>query len=247
MKARHTPLVSARVAAASFAFAITTGAVSFGCSSSSQDPGPGANNNQNVGAATNPYGVAYPTEAIGAGARRGTIAGDVLRNYKFLGYRNTEQKQKTAAGELESISMSEFFDPEGRQYKLIHINVGAVWCEPCNAEAEELRVIAPEMRDQGVLFIQALSDGPVRGVGATQKDLDGWMTKQQPTFTELLDPEVVNLGPLFVSGAVPFNADIDPRTMEILKAQAGYNGNLKPEVQRWLDWVNSNAPSYGGK
>ena len=114
-----------------------------------------------------------------------------------------------------------------------------------NAEAEELRAIAPELRDEGVIFIQALSDGPIRGTGATQKDLDDWILKQTPNYTEVLDPELANLGPLFVSGAVPFNADLDARTMELLNASAGYNGNIRPEVEKWLAWVNSNEPSYG--
>ena len=96
---------------------------------------------------------------------------------------------------------------------------------------------------EGIAMLQALSDGPVLGTGATQSDLDQWVAKYKPTFAEVLDPGLANLGSFFPAAEVPWNADIDPRTMEILYATTGWAGNVQSEFMTGLSDVEL-APGY---
>jgi hypothetical protein len=59
----------------------------------------------------------------------------------------------------------------------------------------------------------------------------------------VLDPGNNNLGVFFDAAAIPWNANIDVRTMEILSAGVGYDGTEKADIQTWVDWVGSNPPS----
>jgi hypothetical protein len=46
----------------------------------------------------------------------------------------------------------------------------------------------------------------------------------------MLDPGLLNLGSFFVASSVPWNADIDPRTMEILHSATGWSGDLDSDL-----------------
>ena len=108
----------------------------------------------------------------------------------------------------------------------MHLSVAAVWCEPCNEETVAF-VAAKAMLDQEqVVLVQALSDGPTKNVPATTGDLQFWISENKSNFTEMLDPNLTNLGTFFDAAAVPWNADIDPRTMEILDDGTGYAGTV---------------------
>lgn len=227
--------------------------VFFACSSSNtQDSGlqgPGQTQGQ---AELNPYGVAYPTSNIGYLARRGSVPGNVIQNYKFQGYQaaaDSSTQLDTSAG-LKNIALADFYDPQGKLgpngvgIKIIHLSVAAVWCPPCNDETDQTSQVAASLTQQGVVFVQALDDGAQVGTPATQKDLDGWIVKHKSNFTEMLDPGLKNLGQFFDAAAVPFNANIDARSMEILSAGVGEpQPSVQADVQRWLNWVAANAPS----
>jgi hypothetical protein len=59
-------------------------------------------------------------------------------------------------------------------------------------------------------------------------------------FTMMLDPDVKNLGQFFDAAAIPWNANIDARSMEILTAGVGYNPRITAEVDQWLQWIDAN-------
>jgi hypothetical protein len=237
----------------------------FGCSSSpaksSGPPAPtGTQNpgtpppNQLQGHDTNPYGVAYPTANLGTSARKGTVAGNVIANYKFLGYPNADPSQTTNVGQgLQTVALADYFDPQVKTYKLLHLGVAAVWCVPCNDETNALAgALTQQLAQSGVVFVQALDDGPTLGIGATPTNLNAWISgvgravKPAPpiNFTDVLDPGNANLGAFFPAAAIPWNAYIDPRTMEILYADVGYSGDPQGDAQTWLDWISKNPPSY---
>ena len=222
------------------------------CSSSSQQDsgltGPGTGSSA---VETNKYGVAYPTNNIGYLARRGAIAGNVIQNYKFQGYNALPDSSAVldTSGGLTQISMADFFDPEGKLgpngvgIKVIHLSVAAVWCPPCNDETDQTSQVAAELTQQGVVFIQALDDGATVGTPATAQDLNSWITKHKSNFTEMLDPGLRNLGQFFDAAAVPFNANIDARSMEILSAGVGEPQSMTADVQQWLNWEAKNPPT----
>lgn len=215
-----------------------------GCSSSTPDSGIAANTGTQA-AENNPYGVAYPTQNLGTQQRRGTAPGSVMKNYRFLGYPHHEPGSPIATGEMVNVSLADFFDPETRKFKVIHISVAGVWCGPCVEETKETVPVAGELLDKKIVFVQALGDGPVQGRGATQKDLDGWILKYKVNFTELLDPDLKNFGVFFNAAAIPWNANIDARTMEILSAGVGAPQlGVKGDAEKWLKWVDENPPSF---
>jgi hypothetical protein len=182
------------------------------------------------GSALNPEGVPYPSPAGGYGrtARIGTTPGSVIQNFKFQGI---------LAGQtaVSTISLADYYDPCNKHNKILHISVAAVWCQPCAQETTtvvaDLAAPATSLLDQSkIVFIQALDEGPTPGLGATLTDLNSWITENHSNFTEMIDPELANFGGFFDAASLPWNTDIDVRTMEILDSDTGWDGDLGAKV-----------------
>jgi hypothetical protein len=211
----------------------------------------------------NAFGVCYPTSDIGTGARSNFGAngtpGQRIANFAFTGYLATDTSLITP-GSPATVNLAHFYNPSlqaipdqigGVPVKLIHLTVAAVWCGPCNQETDFISganwtgantsgtSFAKELAPLGVVFVQALSDGPTFGTGATINDLSTWIGHHQSDFTELLDPNVQNLGIFFDSASVPFNMNIDARSMEILSTEVGFQTSMgdaiKSQILPWID------------
>jgi hypothetical protein len=207
-------------------------------------------------AATNPYGVPYPTANLGTQARSGTTPGNVIQNFTFLGYANPTPGTLTDdKGSPTQISLADFYDPANKKYKVLHINASAMWCGPCNQETDaitKLGVVAGLAKD-GAAILSALTEGNVRGTGSTLADLKTWIGINRTSiqggpgidYDMVLDPEAFNLSVFFNADAVPFNLDIDVRTMEILDKGVGYDGMTPTDIENEITWVENNPPSYG--
>jgi hypothetical protein len=193
---------------------------------------------------SNPDGVPYPNPSGGYGhlPRSGNTPGSIIQNFKFLGYLNGDMSQP-----LTTISLADYYDPCNKRYKILHISVAAVWCEPCNEETDavvaDLNSATSVLNADRTVFIQALDDGPTEGVPATTSDLTYWITKHSSNFTEMLDPGLKNLGGFFVAAAIPWNSDIDVRTMEMLDSSEGWSGDVGSEIQPGLGALPA-TPSY---
>jgi hypothetical protein len=212
----------------------------------------------------NAFGDCYPTSDIGTGARSsfGSSAtpGQRIANFAFTGFEPTNTSIVTADSP-QTIRLAHFYNPNLQTIpnaigdvpvKLIHLTVAAVWCGPCNMETDFISggnwtgantngvSFAKELAPLGVIFVQALSDGPVMGTGATLDDLAGWINHHQSDFTEMLDPNVQNLGVFFDGALVPFNMNIDARSMEILSAAPGFDTGMGDDIKsRVLPWIDS--------
>jgi hypothetical protein len=219
------------------------GAVS--CSSSSSAPSNqglvAGSSGDTGGTEVNPYGVAYPTTGIGFKPRSdpsSNTPGDKIKNFKFLGYLNSDK-----GGGLTTISLADFFDPETKNYKLLHISVAGVWCYWCKEETKALVPLIPQLQQKKVIYITALSENNSHGP-AVQSDLDYWINTWHTNYTQVLDPGNRDLGPFFTSAGIPWNGNFDARTMEILSsvtsAPAGADGQIDilGDVQPWLDWID---------
>jgi hypothetical protein len=217
-------------------------ACSSGSSSDSGEGGAACNPCENgdgstgsTGTDSNPYGVPYPSPPGGYGrtARSGSTPGSVIQNFKFLGYPNSDESQG-----LQTISLADYYDPCNKTYKILHLSVAAVWCDPCNEETTavvaDLGSSSSVLNSNRVVFVQALDDGPVEGTGATVANLQQWITSHSSNFTEMLDPGLQNLGGFFNAAAIPWNCDIDVRTMEILDSSEGWSGSVSSEIQPGL-------------
>lgn len=194
----------------------------FACSSKSsgtaQDPGVGGDGEGAAAAApdANPQGVAYPTDSIGTHPRQGSKPGDRIQNFKFMGYPDGDESKG-----LQPISLANFFDPTGNNFKLIHIQASGSWCVHCKNEIKAVTPIKAELDKRKVAWIVSLAEGDILGTAATQADLDQWMQSYKPPYTHLLDPGNHNLGPFYDDAALPWNGNISAKTMEILSAGVG--------------------------
>lgn len=171
---------------------------------------------------TNPEGIPYPTDNIGTIERKGTRPGNRIPNFKFLGYPDADK-----SGGLQPISLAQFYDPTGTKYKIIHIQASGVWCTACQAETETVVPMKAELEAKGAIWLVSLAEGKTPGVPSTQKDLDGWIATFKSPYTHWLDPGNANLGPFYDRTALPWNANIDATTMEILTSGTG--GVASPE------------------
>jgi hypothetical protein len=192
----------------------------------------------------NPDGLAYPTPAGGYGrnARSGNTPGSVIQNFKFLGYPNSDMSRG-----LQTISLADYYDPCRKTYKLLHLSVAGVWCVPCNEETTavvaDLQSATGVLDAERVVFVQALDDGAVEGTPANVNDLDYWVTSHRTTFTEMLDPGLQNLGGFFDAAAIPWNCDIDPRSMEIIDSSVGWAGDVATEIAPGLSGLPAKSSS----
>jgi hypothetical protein len=212
------------------------------------------------GGITNPYGVPYPTENIGIIARSGTSAGstpgNVISNFHFLGYISTDPGTPTSdKGSPTVINLSDFYDPAEKKYKVLHLNVAARWCAPCNDEADELTGSPPfgtgggsvmtGLAQDGVAVFSLLTEGTTMGTPATVSDLQAWVTGKGVDYDMGIDPEQAMLGVFFTGAEIPWNADVDARTMEILEQGEGVSPTFLQDIEGWATWVEQNKPSYG--
>jgi hypothetical protein len=164
----------------------------------------------------NPDGVAYPTDNIGTVERKGSKSGNRIANFKFLGYPDAN-----IAGGLQPISLAQYFDPTGSRYSIIHIQASGVWCSACQAETRTVVPMKADLEGMKAVWLVSLAEGPTPGVPSKQKDLDGWIQQFKSPFTHWLDPGNARLGPFYDRTALPWNANIDATTMEILTAGTG--------------------------
>ncbi len=192
------------------------------------------------GGDTNPYGRAYPTENIGRQVRKGSTPGNVMENFKFYGFIDGD-----ASTERKRVSLADYYDPEMKKYKVVHIQASGGWCGPCNEETKEVAKTYDQIAQAGVAYIIALTEGYSRGVASTEEDLLKWLSIRDPKVTNVLDPGNEALGVFYDPNAMPWNANLDARTMEVLSSSLGApaKGPLD-DVTKWVTWVDANPASY---
>lgn len=187
----------------------------------------------------NPDGVPYPTDNIGTNPRSGTRPGNKLVNYKFLGYPDGDVTKG-----LQPISMAQLFDPSGTRVKLIHIQASGSWCIYCQDETKVVATMRQAMADRKVAWIISLAEGKTPGTPATTSDLDKWVGQFKAPYTHLLDPANKNFGPFYDAAALPWNANINAETMEILSSGVGATtkeADILKDVDNWLGKIDSGA------
>jgi hypothetical protein len=190
---------------------------STGTTTPDQDPGLGGDGSGAAAAPDkNPDGVAYPTDHIGTNPRNGTNPGDRIKNFKFMGYPNGDVSKG-----LQPVSLASYFDPSGKNFQLIHIQASGSWCPHCVNEVKAVSTIKADLDQRKVAWIVSLAEGPYLGQPSTKADLDDWLANYKPPYTHLLDPGNHNLGPFYDDAALPWNANISAKTMEIITAGVG--------------------------
>jgi len=190
-----------------------------------------------------PPSVAYPQGPYG------THVGEVVANFALEGY----PSPKASMAALGRIQLADFYNPHGRDASYapaagavddrlwptdspyenagqkkplaLLIEVGSVWCGPCNQEAG---TVLPAKHTTylpcGGEFMLSLEDGPNAGVAALPNNLTSWTKTYKVDYPGGLDPQR-GLDQLFVEGAYPENIIIDLTTMKIAGAIPGVPSN----------------------
>ena len=204
-----------------------------GCSAAGQDPGLVAGDGGTCEARSGVDKVTcYPATDLGITPRKGTVTGNRIQNYKFVGYPTDASATKLDISKgTSTVQLADYFDPKSEKYAIIILNVAARWCGPCVQETNEIvGGISAKYGAKKVVFVQAITEG-LDYKAATFDDLNGWIADRGSNITTMLDPNQANLGVFFDRAAIPFNAVLDARSMEILYAGTG----APPDISAFLD------------
>lgn len=186
-----------------------------------------------------PYEGSTGLEAISSAAAYpsgpyGVAVGDVLQDATFFGYKDA---QAAEAGQLESFSLSDFYDPDGSKgIDALYLSISASWCPPCQAEAKALPELVENLQAKSqkyperrlrVAFFQDLYEGPTQKA-ATQGDLDKWQKRYKLPFPVVIDPKA-KMSAYFDRNSIPYSLLIDAKTMKILATEAGFDTRKVPD------------------
>ncbi|MCC6527320.1 MAG: TlpA family protein disulfide reductase [Polyangiaceae bacterium] len=168
----------------------------------------------------------YPDGPYGVGI------GDVISPFVFRGYVRPEvdkgEAHRVIFGLPDFYSGEEALFPPGSPFGAgnpkpvaLLVNVGAVWCTPCQYEASK---ILPgehaKYAPRGGEFLMNLAQSAALGTPATWTDLDNWIKAYDVVYPAVLDDEG-QLGALFDPNSYPANVIIDTRTMQIVESVSG--------------------------
>ena len=189
---------------------------------------------------TNPDGLAYPTDHLGGTAHHSKIAGDRIPNFAFQAYVDGDR----AAG-LKTISLADYFDPQQKRNKVLHIEVSAVWCAICSSVTSETVKIKEELGKEGVVYLEVMTAGNRAGAGPSLGEVDDWVTRHQSNITTAIDVSARRTGSIGVDpGVRPWDIVVDTRTMEILESSGGSPIDVATYDRSYLKVVASYAPAY---
>ena len=183
----------------------------------------------------NPDGVPYPAGPYGIGPRQGSVAGDIVPNFVFRGYRNGN-----TGGDPVTLSLADLYDPTGQRNVVIHLMAAAMWCPVCTKQTDAMVQAHGTLKSEGATIVQSIIMGPDRDVPPDRCDLVDWITERGAPFTVVLDVDARRLTTVTTLSAVPFNALIDARTMEVLQSGEGAPVDYTAYVRTALDWVAAN-------
>jgi hypothetical protein len=183
----------------------------------------------------------------------GINVGSIAPDFEWLGFPNASVKNDA----MQPIRMADFYNPhvddatyvptdaahDDRLYqselygvgtpkpRVLLIDIGSVWCPPCNAEAKtDLPLKYADYQPRGGEFLLQLGDSATQNKPASQKDLFNWTKKYKVNFPSTIDPDY-KLGELFPANAWPANLMIDTKTMKIVRAVAGI-----PDAAFWTKY-----------
>jgi len=153
---------------------------------------------------------------------------------------------------FRTIDMAEYYDPTGvRGVTAIYLSVAAVWCGPCQKEAELLAgpagLYEKKYRALGASFLSVFTEDRDYQP-ATRSTLDAWIAKYSVTYdTAVLKAGVSSKTILPDGTGIPLNFTIDPRDMKIRVREASVTS---PDSLAALDRViadNTSKVDAGGK
>lgn len=149
--------------------------------------------------------------------------GDTVTAYTFQGVvdPSTIASQSATAGMMKTISLAEYYNPDGDTSKprFMLVTASARWCPVCQEEAQDMQEKWAQWNPQGVEFLTTIFEDDQYNP-ATSVDLYKWAHTYDLHYPVAIDPQL-KLGPFFDQSAAPFNMVIDLRTMKIRYGKTG--------------------------
>ncbi|MDB4933707.1 MAG: hypothetical protein JWP87_679 [Labilithrix sp.] len=218
--------------------ALVTGAVA-SCSSSNERE-PDFVDPDVPGRDVNPDGVAYPTDHLGGHPRSGKRPGDRIPNFTFQAYVEGDR----AAG-LQTVSLADYFDPQQKRQKILHIEVSAVWCAICSSVTDATVKVKEPLGKEGVVYLEVMTAGASGASGPALGEVDDWVTGHQSNITTAIDVKSRRLAGIGVDpGVRPWDIVVDTRTMEILDSSGGSPLDIVKYDRSYVQLVGTYAPPY---
>jgi hypothetical protein len=176
----------------------------------------------------NPEAIAYPTENIGGGPANGSTPGQHFPNLTLAGVRSAATVDTPAV-----VAMSEYYDPTGARYDLLHVIGVFFWCPHCNNESNGLMQIAPWRSTRRVAVLEIAMQG-YGGESPGWSEVQQYATDHGFDFPLVVDGQGAALEQYFDVRSVPLNVVVNPRTMEILAVDVGEVGDVEAYEQTFL-------------
>ena len=167
--------------------------------------------------------------ALSYGPRPDSEARQIFPNLTLEGVRS-----KATMDTPESISTSEYYDPTGARYDLLHVTGIFMWCPHCNNETTDLASSAAWQAQHRVAVLQIAMQG-YGGASPTWTEVQKWVGDHNLDFPVLVDGQGAELGKYFPVNSVPVNIAVNPRTMEVLDVQIGEVGSTQSYEQGLLN------------
>ena len=168
----------------------------------------------------------------GGPARQSIDGGATFPNLTLDGIRSVATVDTPAV-----VSMSEYQDPTGAGYDLLHVIGIFMWCPHCNNETNNLSTIATWQADHRVAVVQIAMEG-YGSASPTWTDLQKWVRDHNLSFPVLMDGQGAQLGQYFRS------------RLDLVKEQEGLarcDGPPQSRLQQSKDCLRIVGGETGGK
>jgi AhpC/TSA family len=182
-----------------------------------------------AGRDANPDGVLYPAGSFGADA------GALFPNYSFQGYVDSDTSS------LSVVSFADYFDPDRKRHKLLHLMAAAMWCPVCSGQTDEMHLTVPNLRAEGLAVLQLIIDGPSRATAPDRCDMESWIEQKKTSFTVAFDVAAKRIGVVAKFTGIPWNALIDTTTMQVVATLEGRPADYELFVRSGFTAVDAGA------
>ena len=161
----------------------------------------------------------------------GAKAGDILKNHKFMGFRDPKDLCKDPKDKVPdttksvALSMQTFFQGDAtcptKKKKLLWVLGSAGWCGTCIKEVKTIQAaLSANQIDSRVAFFNVLVDGKTVGGNPDEALLKAFLSTVKGTFPAAYDP-TRSLTSYFTASYFPFNMLVDLSNMKIYYAKNG--------------------------
>ena len=189
---------------------------------------------------TNPDGVPYPTDRLGGKERSTLSPGERIPNYHFRGYPLGDRSRG-----LQTISMADYYDPQQKRHKVLHLQLAATWCGYCSAEISATVANRDANNARGITYLEVIVAGANADFGPSQAELDGWVSQHASNIDTAVDVRARRLRGIGIDPRVmPHDILVDTRTMEILDSSPGAPLDVGAYGRDGISFVDTHKPSY---